>query len=328
MALLFMDGFDVGDISLKWTDSNALSSSTTTRFTSGRSVYLNSSSSYVQKSFTASAQIFMGFAFERTSLSGNICTIKSDSAATSHLLLTLSGTGAVLLYRGGTQIAASTDGVIQNSAWSYIELWATIADAGGRCTIKINGATVIDFTGDTKNAGTSTNIDTVQINGQSATNTYIDDFYLCDATGSAPYNTFLGDVRVVTLSPTAAGSSTQLTPDSGNNYARVNEIPYSSANYVAGSTPALRDTYTMADLPAGVATVFAVQNNVVAKRTSTGAIAVKPAIKSGAGVYYGTQFATTTSDLTYTDLRTTDPNTSAAWTVSAVNNLESGLEIA
>jgi hypothetical protein len=108
----------------------------------------------------------------------------------------------------------------------------------------------------------------------------------------------------------------------------VNEVPYSSANYVSGSTPAFRDTYTMSDIPANVATVYGVQNNVIAKRTSTGAIGFKPAIKSGTTVYYGTQAATTTNDATYSDLRVTDPNTAAAWTVSGVNNLESGLEIA
>ena len=188
---------------------------------------------------------------------------------------------------------------------------------------------MIDFNGNTKNGGTNTTIDQLSIgliaNGSGV---YIDDLYISNETGSAPYNTFLGDVRVATLSPTAAGASTQMTPDSGANFSRVNESTYSASNYVSGATPAYRDTYTMADLPANVATVYAVQNNVIAKRTSTGAIAVKPAIKSGASVYYGTPSSVTTNDITYTDLRTTDPATSTAWAVSGVNNLESGLEIA
>ena len=156
---------------------------------------------------------------------------------------------------------------------------------------------MIDFNGNTKNGGTNTTIDQLSIgliaNGSGV---YIDDLYM--------------------------------TPDSGANFSRVNEITYSASNYVSGATPAYRDTYTMADLPANVATVYAVQNNVIAKRTSTGAIAVKPAIKSGASVYYGTPSSVTTNDITYTDLRTTDPATSTAWAVSGVNNLESGLEIA
>ena len=43
----------------------------------------------------------------------------------------------------------------------------------------------------------------------------IDDLYICDGTGSAPHNTFLGDCRVDTLLPTADGTAQQWTPSTG-----------------------------------------------------------------------------------------------------------------
>jgi hypothetical protein len=135
-------------------------------------------------------------------------------------------------------------------------------------------------------------------------------------------------MRVYSLSPTGAGSSTQWTPDTGSNYARVNEVPYSAANYVQSATTGQRDTYVMADLPGSVGIIMAVQNNMIAKRTDASAISVKPAIKSGASVYYGASAALTPNDTTVSDIRTTDPNTSAAWTAGGVNALEGGFEVA
>lgn len=330
MALLFMDGFDTADYATKWIyPGGNLASSTTTRFGTGRSIAFGgaSTSGTLQKSFTAVSQIFAGIAVSSTSYgNGHFLRLFGDSGATQHLGLQFVNATTLGLFRGSTQIATATVPNMAGGAWLYVEIMGTLSDTVGTCKVRVDGTEVINFSGDTKNAGTNSTIDAVILG--SWTGHTVDDFYICDSSGGAPYNTFLGDVRVVTLSPTAAGSSTQLTPDTGSNYARVNEIPYSASNYVSGSTPGLRDTYTIGDLPAGVATVHAVQHNIIAKRTSTGAIAVKPAIKSGASVYYGTTTSMTTSDVTISDLRITDPNTAAAWTVSGVNALESGLEIA
>jgi hypothetical protein len=252
-----------------------------------------------------------------------------DNGATQHIGISTNANGQWIVMRGSTQIAISA-AILQVGAWAYVEAWVVIADSGGRCVVKINGDIVIDFTGNTKNGGTATTLDKVKISGISNFNTdqYWDDLYLCDATGPAPYNTFLGEHRIYSLAPTGAGSSTQWTPDSGSNYSRVNEVPYSAANYVQSATSGQRDTYTMADLPATVGSILAVQNNTIAKRTDAAAISIKPAIQSGASVYYGTAVALTANDATVRDLRTIDPNTSTAWTVGGVNALEGGFEVA
>ncbi len=44
----------------------------------------------------------------------------------------------------------------------------------------------------------------------------IDDLTFCDSTGSAPYDGFLGNVRVQALLPAGAGASTQFTPSTGS----------------------------------------------------------------------------------------------------------------
>jgi hypothetical protein len=232
--------------------------------------------------------------------------------------------------RGSTTLFTAAN--IAVNVWHHLELKVTMSATTGSVELRIDGAPVGMFSGNTKNGGTNSTIDTVKLGG-SGNNTSItitrDDLYVLDDTGAAPYNNFLGDVRVYSLSPTGAGSSTQWTPDAGSNYAEVNEIPYSAANYVQSNTSGQRDTYALADLPAGgVTTIYGVQNNIIAKRTDAGAIAVKPVLKSGATIAYGTSVSLPTSDMILTDVRAIDPATSAPWTISGVNALEAGMEVA
>lgn len=331
-----MDGFDIGDYALRpgVNAGGSVLSSTTTRFGAGRSIttaYTNTGNQY-DKSFAAASSVFVGVAV-RTDNNGAIANdfimLYGDTGTTRHLAVRLNTATSIQLYRGdGTQLATATCPSFGSNAWHYIEISATIADSGGTAEVRVDGTSLISYTGDTKNGGTNTTIDMVRFTGNGGNvSSYFDDLYICDSTGSAPHNTFLGDVRVISLSPTAAGSSTQFTPDTGSNYARVNEIPYSAANYVQSGTSGNRDTYAMADLT-GTPTILAVQTCVVAKKTDAGAMSMKVAIKSGATVYYGTTTALSSGDATVVDLRTTDPATSSAWTSSGVNALEAGAEVA
>jgi hypothetical protein len=330
MALLFMDGFDIGDpVQKGWYPfSGSLSATATTRFGTGRSMHTTNVSGLALKAITPQAHVFVGFAFSfrnttvaTTDAFFALCT---DGSATQHVRLQFVNMMTLGLYRGSTLLQSYALN-FSVGTWNYFEIEATIDDTVGTCTVRLNGAQIFNFTGDTRNGGTSTLIDTVGVGGYDRD---IDDVYICDDTGPAPYNTFLGEMRIYSLSPTGAGSSTQWTPDSGSNYARVNEVPYSAANYVQSTTSGQRDTYTMADLPASAGNVLAVQNNTIAKRTDATLISVKPAIKSGASIYYGSAVALTTSDATLTDLRTIDPDTLSGWTVSGVNALEGGFEVA
>lgn len=332
MALLLMDGFDGGDMAVKWFGGANITSSTTTRFSSGRSANVTAGGSTMRRSFTAASQVFVGFATMTTYLDTGYkpyIDLMGDTAGTTHLRISYNQ-NTIIVYRGAgsTQIATYTM-AMNTSVWYYIEVSATIADSGGTCVVKVNGSTVINFTGDTKNGGTNSTIDTIFFGFNSATGTsYFDDVYVCDATGSAPYNTFLGEVRMYVLTPSGAGSSTQFTPSSGANYTTVDEIPYSTTDYVSSGTSGQRDTYAMSDLPASASSVLAVQNNIIAKKTDAPAISLKPAVKSGGSVYYGTTTTLTGNDSAIMDLRTTDPATSTAWTISGVNSFEAGFEVA
>lgn len=334
MALLFMDGFDAGDYSLKFdqTTTSLIGTSTTTRFSVGRSLTMNksigNSGGYARKFITPSNVVVFGFAFRTAQLTQNFCQVYGDNGLTSHINFKLQSNGALLVYRGGTNIATSVAGLIGINNWYYMEYKISIDDVAGQVIVRLDGQTIVNFTGDTKNGGTANTVDTVELNASGSDSAeFIDDFYICNDTGTAPYNDFLGDVRVQTLVPDGAGSSTQFTPSAGANYTTVDELPYSATDYVSSTTVGNRDTYSVTDLT-GSPTIYGIQNNVIAKKTDAGLISIKPAIKSGASVYYGGTTVLNASDKTITDTRSIDPNTSTGWTASGVNALESGFEVA
>lgn len=340
MALRFTDGFDAGDFAQKyaWSSTAGLSSNNTVLpYGSGRTLAKSPNQvGALTRSITAATTVIAGFAcYFTTNDSGfpaNLMTFMGDSGAVSHVFL---GTGdrdnSVTVYRGifnGTKTALFTCTVSANT-WHYYELKATIDDTTGYVELRIDGSVTGSFTGDTRNAGTSTQIDAINMAG-SQNNTgitvYWDDLYVLDTTGSAPYNTYLGDVRVRTIVPTAAGNSTQFTPSTGANYTTVDELPFSTTDYVESSTSGQRDTYTLGDIT-GATTVYSVQANTIAKKTDASSFSLKSTMRTGSTDYYGSDTPLIATDQTIVDLRTQNPNTATSWTVSDVNGLETGFEV-
>lgn len=349
MSLLYLDGFDVGDFALKWFvtphDGNDPVTSSTTPFAAGLSLKIPSDTESVsgatftnlKRAVPASGTFIGGFQFRwdgSTSVDIALITLYSDSGATAHVILKMRTDGTLDLYRsGGALLASGPASAILEDVWYFIEIKAVISDTGS-CDVRVDNATVISFTGDTRNGGTGTAVDAIALNktgsdpsGSITPNLYYDDLYGCDASGSVN-NDFLGMGRVQTLLPSGAGTDTDLTPNPGApNYDNVNDIPYSTVDYNYSTTPGDRDTYAMSDLSASTATVAGIQTVIIAQSTDASA-QVKAALRSGGSVYYD---ASVVLNATATDasivVRETDPATSAAWTVSNVNALEAGVEI-
>ena len=322
-----MDGFDTGIIAGKWLlNEGALSAST--RFGVGQCLSLGSSTNLIKR-IVPSSKVIVGYAWNPSGTYSNLGVINlfGDSGTVAHLTLKMPVAGSLSLMRGndiGTQIATAS---IATSGWQYLEMSATISDTVGEVIVRVNGQVIINYTGDTRNGGTNTTIDTFSIVGANGTK-YYDDLYICDGTGTTN-NTFLGDVRVQTLMPNSAGSSTQFTPTGGANYANVAEVTDSTATYNASSTVGNRDTYAMADLSASTGPIYGVQNSIVAWKSDAGTGTIKTALKAGASVYYDSTIPLGTSSSLYlSPVREVNPATSTAWTVSDVNGAELGAEVA
>jgi len=285
-----------------------------------------------RQSITPTAELFVGFARSpSTANPARIIQILGDSQATVHLEATIDATGTVRLYRGasdtGTLIATSAAGVWNTSAWGHFEMRAKIHDTTGVCQIRIGGTTtnVIDFSGDTKNAGTSTNIDGFRLVNMGGAYGSLDDLHWNDALGSRN-NTWTGDCRVAPMIPDGAGSQTEFAPSTGTNYQNVDDVPPSATDYNGSAISGARDLYSLGNV-AGAAGIAAVKTSTWAHKSDTGAKALKPALKIGSTVYYGATMTLTTSMALQIDMFENSPATSAAWTPTEVNSLEFGAEV-
>lgn len=337
MALLFMEGFGSNETTHKWdpSSSNFSSQSSTPRVSGG--YYGQGSVEVLYKTITASAQVFVGFGMRNSGLNSPYISFYGDAGATRHITVVRNSSTAVLEIRRGTEsgtLLASGSQPLLNDQWNYIEVSVTISDTVGEVHVRLNGITAdeVSYTGDTKNAGTSTNIDRVQFyTGTGAVNdTDYADVYILNSTGSAPTNTFLGDVVVRTLNPSGNGTYSQLTGSDGNqvdNYLLADERPFSSTDYVGSVTVGNKDTYAIADLPGGVTTIYGVQLNGMMAKSDGSAASARYLLRSGGTDYPGVTRGLTTTYTGYYEMYTTDPATSVAWTTGGVNGIETGMEV-
>jgi len=333
MALLFCDGFDDGPITNKWTGTGL--TTVAGRHGNAGQVAGGASPNMFRVVAPSAATIILGFALRVSGGDLPLVSLRSDGVVTDHLTITVTVGGTLDLRRGGTggTVVASSSAPITVNAWHYIEIKATIADAGGTCEVRIDGVTRLSYTGDTRNGGTSTLIDGVYFPNGSGfqTNTRaIDDLYICDGLGSMN-NNFLGDIKIETLYPNADGTNSQLMGSDANqvnNYLLVDEAGTpSTADYVSSGVVTDKDTYNFTSLVTATGPVKAVQINNYANKTDAGSRSIKALAISGASTATGAVKPLQTTYNAHLQIQETDPNGGGAWTIAAVNAAEFGVEV-
>jgi hypothetical protein len=254
--------------------------------------------------------------------------------ATAHLTLIWALDGSLELRRGtstGTVVASAVAGTLPRSTGlgHWMRATVTIADAGGTFTLYAGGASILTFTGDTRNGAlaqwNSVRFNTPQtISGSVA----IDDFCVFDAT-LAP----TGEYFQASPDPNSDIATTLTRSAGATNYGTIDERPHDAADYNA-LTPAVAtngDTYGHAGttgLGFTPAAVISVMVGAVFKRDGviTGA---KMRLKSGATTYKSGSTlaggAAGTSVFRYT-IWNTDPATAADWTEAGFNAAGHGAE--
>lgn len=338
MALLFMDGFGGGDTNTgKWDPpSSGYTPQTAAPRVPGGYYATIGAGGNIYKTIPAASKIILGVGYKDGLVgTGGSVVFYGDGGTTSHISVTHNqSTGQMQLLRGSTLIATGAT-TIPNGSWFYLEVSVTISDTVGEVHIRLNGAPTdeISFTGDTKNGGTAATIDRVQFSSGWAGglgSVHLADCYILNDTGAAPNNNFLGDVAVRTLSPASNGTYSQLTGSDGNsvdNYLLVDEHAYSSTDYVGSATVGQKDSYVMADLPAGVSTVYAMQVTGLMAKSDAALAQARYIVRSGGTDYNGATRALGTTYVSYSDIFVTDPATGVAWTPAGVNSVETGMEV-
>lgn len=291
----------------------------------------------------AQTETWVRFAFQAHvsgAAEGIIARWQDASGAAQAILTYTVSDGLLRVYRGGTIGGGALLGTASTAfavdTWHVVEWRMQILTATtGASEVWLDGNQVITFSGDT--SGTTTlNMQTLDLgimttlSGQTAGN-YVafDDLAVNNVSGSLN-NGRPGDGRILLLSPTGAGTTTQLArggTDTGANWSQVSELPPSILQYVSSPTVGQRDLYTLADLAVAVASINVVEAVAYAQNSDAGGGYIAPTLKSGATTNEAGPIGLATTPGYVTSRWETDPNTAAAWTQAAVNALEAGATI-
>ncbi|MEE8598908.1 MAG: hypothetical protein V3S69_05280 [Dehalococcoidales bacterium] len=334
MALQFIDGFShYSEIMEKWDSNNGDGITIATavgRFSTGSmSIASAVLGRWVQKNLpTAVSTLVSGFAYRPT---GAVRTEVGfiNNAGSEHVTFELDQTdGSIKVYRGstfGTLLASSSAGVLSADVWQHIEIKSFIDNVGGFVEAKVDGVSVCSATAVDTQTDVSPLILTFRVDAASANSgksADLTDLYILDDTGAAPYNTYLGDVKVSVLRPNADGGINNFTPLSGgDSYLEVDDaLLDGDATRVSSGTISARDEYALesfADIGATVTTIYGVQVCNGCKKTDAGTIGYKDNLTVGGTVYQGDEvFAPAGSYKVTTTLHQVNPDTSTAWTES------------
>lgn len=233
---------------------------------------------------------------------------------------------------GGTQLGITAVPFVPG-AYSFLELKVLFHASAGTVELRMNGVTILNLTSqNTANSGTAwTGFILGLIAGSnfsganSATIPNYDDLYICDGNGAAPWNNFLGDIRVDARVVTAAGATTQFTPSAGSNFQNVDDVaPNDDTDFNSAAAAGLTDTFVVQDVPVVGAIIYGVQHCISVKKTDAGAALIAPVTRHSGVDNVGADQAPGTSYSYITQVNQVNPGTGLQWTEADFNAAEFG----
>ena len=351
MALKYIQGFDSNTIfNEKWTTlgTTTLSPSYARipgvgqglyHQSTGSPVYLNTSG--MGLSAANGSTIIFGVANKLISTGTDqqwVC-IKYNAAtgANYHHILVFANTTSntyTIASSDSTTWIGTTPSVGNIRDWHYIEFKITFHDTAGSVEVRLNGASTPFFsvTGvKTKQPGQN-NIGAIWFGDRDNASLgygytfYLDDFYLCDDTGTTN-NDFLGECRVETLVPTSDTSTNEFVPSTGtDHFALVDETTSSTADYLTSTIVGQKELFNVTDLSNTPAIIYGVQATAYMGKTNIGPKQAKILVNSNSTESASDAIDLNTSPIAYTMLLETNPDGNIAWDQTSIDAIQIGVE--
>jgi hypothetical protein len=330
MALIYLDGFDdYTTASQRWASGSVSFGTSFSRFGVGQGIRCAAGGQVTRNLGANYSTLVMGVALNPV---GNITTtnnffIRFIDTGTNQIVISQTATSGIAISRNAT-LLSQTGPVLSQSSWIYLEFKITFHSSAGSYELRLNGAPALSQSG--INTQNTANAYANQLMLNSGSDSYYDDLYMLDTTGSAN-NDFLGDVRIYTLMPSGNGTYSQWTGSDGNtvdNYLLVDDPANhdTDTTYVETNTVNNVDTYALQDVPS-TATVYGVQLNMVSRKTDAGTRGISPVLRSGGADYVGTERIQSSSYQWFGQLYDQNPSGPANWTATSVNALEAGVKV-
>lgn len=338
MAMLHYDGLDLygnaGTNDMQEAGYTILSgtglfvSNSLGRFSGGAFQCTNTAIGYAftMSGTTAIAQ----FAFRNTGVAsvGGLFEFMRTSGTVLGMRLQVTPTHQIRLQNAsGATVVDSAAQVFTENTYHYLELKVTNIGATATVLVKIDGVTVINQA----NVNVGGTFDMATWSGASGSQNQFDDIVLMDGSGTE-LNDLLGDCRIYEdLLPTSDTADADFTLSAGaNGYALVDDPAGDhdgDATYIESATLTDLSMFGMGDLPGTVSNVYCVATVTAGKKTDSSPREVSAQIRSSGNIQAGATHALATTYNQWRDYYPLDPNGSIAWTASAVNALEAGVQL-
>lgn len=353
MALLGMEGFDIygaDDIEDWWEDDGSTATQGTIVPTGGRCgdpcLRNNTTGQGPLKGVNPATQEgYAGWAQKISfQASHQQLRITYGAADNAHLHFSVSSLGQLRIYNMGIAgvstllVAESAAGLVQNDTWNHYGAEWKIHLTDGYARFYLNGALILNFTGRTVTQLYPTFVSPIPDWNSLEWNPhgYIDDMYWGDASGPAPWNAFMGDLRVegqlaLTDDDGGGGTHREFTPSAGTDHGALlgENPPDDDTSYVESATVGHRESVKFPPIVLSSGTVYGVQMMVNARKATSGggSRSLAPTIEHGGSFYSGTAYSLP-DEFVYIipgqNIWQTNPGTGVTWTASEVNNSEGG----
>jgi hypothetical protein len=227
--------------------------------------------------------------------------------------------------------------VMVGATWYCLEVYYLEANApNGRFVVRIDGTTVIDYTGDTQPAAATT-FDNINFTAGSGTNLLVDDIAVNDTAGGAPDNTWVGDGIISKIYPDGDGTHSNWHGSDGddvNNYALCDEFPRDddvTYNYHDGASAGTQQQFALSDWSGAGKSILRIYAEARARKTTAdGAHTIKlgqlaaggaDVVSAGRTLYTGAYTRVVGNDALV------NPVTGIAWVEADLDALEFVAEI-
>lgn len=155
----------------------------------------------------------------------------------------------------------------------------------------------------------------------------VDDMYILDTTGPAPYNTRLGDSRIDSIAPTSDAGPNDGTPStSGPHWEMFAMNPgYNPADMITLNNVTGQEEVFGIGAAAAASDVWAVNVVYDVQKTNAGSAGITPEVVIAGTAFEGSVFSPSTSFAFAKSLWTANPATSAPWTAADITAMDIGL---
>jgi hypothetical protein len=332
MTILFMDGFDLygvnGDLGYVYAPGYGGNIRTTGgRFGAGAFQQGGSFANALVAGVTPSPEVWISMAMQFVDtndlpLIGWIAGTNTPEGMLRYN--TVTGTWTALVGTGTTLVTATK---LLTGGWHWIDFRVKLDPTAGEVELWADDAQVFLATGLNTIAHSGyTDVIAVSLGVQNvgASNTYYDDLIVYTP------GTRLGDSRIETIVPNSDAGPNDGTPSTaGAHYLMVNEAQNNTSNYITvPDTSGDKEVFGTAGISSTPASVWGVGVKLLTEKTDAGSYALEPLVVSNSVEADGSAQQLVTGYGVQQTIFATDPNTSAAWTYTAVNAANIGLKVA